>query len=114
MRRKRPVPLRSPLSVLPNSNVARRKGSHAANGGPWRRNMPKLKKRAESRGAKLTGHQPGGQQRFEFGSEYQLAAGLAQVKRLDAQAVAPENQFAVAVIPDCEGKHPAELFHESL
>ena len=76
--------------------------------------MPELKKRAQARGVELTGHEAGGQQRFEFGSKYELAAGLVQVKRLDAQTVAPENQFALARIPDCEGKHAAKLFDETL
>ena len=76
--------------------------------------MPELKKRAQSRRIKLTGHEAGSKQRFEFGSKYELAAGLVQVKRFDAQTVAPENQFALASIPNCEGKHAAKFFDETL
>ena len=76
--------------------------------------MPELKKRAQARGVKLAGHEAGGKQRFEFGGEYELAAGLVQVKRLDAQTVAPENQFVLASIPNREGKHAAKFFDETL
>ena len=37
-----------------------------------------------------------------------------QVKRLDAQTVAPENKFAFAGIPNCEGKHATEFFDKTL
>src|ERR1700686_1717704 len=76
MGRKRPVRLRSPLPILPNSNVAGRQRSYSANGGPWGRNMPELKKRAKSRRIKLTRHEAGSKERFEFGSKNELAAGL--------------------------------------
>src|SRR5579864_110802 len=98
---KRPVRFRPPLAVLPNSNVAGRQRSYSANGGPRRRNMAELKKCAQSRRVKLTGHQAGSKERFQFGSKYELAAGLVQVKRFNAQTVAPENQFALASIPNC-------------
>ena len=94
--------------------MAGRERSYSADGGPGRRNVPQLKKRAKARGIKLAGHEAGGQQRLEFGSKYELAAGLVQVKRLDAQTVARENQFALAGIPDCEGEHAAKFFDESL
>jgi hypothetical protein len=43
-----------------------------------------------------------------------LAAGRMQVKRLDAQTVAPENKFAFAGIPNCESKHAAQFFDKTL
>src|SRR5579864_9368172 len=111
---KRPVRLRSPLADLPNSNVAGRQRSYSADRGPGRGNMPELKKRAKARGVKLAGHEAGGKKRFEFRGEYELAGGLVQVKRFDAQTVAPENQFALASVPNCNGKHAAQFFDETL
>jgi hypothetical protein len=76
--------------------------------------VPELKKDAEPRSVNLTGDQTGGQKRFEFGSKYEPTSGLVQVKRLDAQTIATENQFALARIPNSEGKHTAEFFDETL
>ena len=36
------------------------------------------------------------------------------VKRFDAQTVTPEDKFALASVPDCEGKHAAKFFDETL
>ena len=113
MGRKRPVRLRSPLAVLPNSDVAGRERSDAANGGPRRRNMPELEKRAQAGGVQLARNEARGKQGLEFGGEDKLSAGLVQVKRLDAQTVAPEHQLALAAIPDREGKHAAKFLDES-
>ena len=37
-----------------------------------------------------------------------------QIQRLNAQAVAAQNQFALARIPDCKREHPSELIDETL
>ncbi len=74
---------------------------------------PSCKKRAHSRRIELARHQAGGKKRFDFGSKYQLAAGLVHVERLDPQAVAPKNQFAFARIPNRKRKHAAQFFDEA-
>ena len=76
--------------------------------------MPELKKRAQARWVQLARNQAGGKQRFELGGEYEPAAGFVQVKWLDPKTVAPEDQFALAAVPDCESKHAAQLLDETL
>ena len=53
-------------------------------------------------------------QRLELGCEAQQPARRAPVQRLDAEAVAREQQPALARVPDGEGEHPAQVLEHAL
>ncbi len=55
-----------------------------------------------------------GQQRRQGGGKAQAAGDIGQVKRLDAQPVAPEQHVAGAHFKDREGEHAIQAVHEVL
>ena len=60
------------------------------------------------------GDHPGGQQRLDLGGKEQPVALPAPVERGDAEAVAREQELAPALIPEREGKLPAQLLEHAL
>ncbi|MNO99101.1 hypothetical protein D3C76_908660 [compost metagenome] len=52
------------------------------------------------------------QQRRQAGGEAQALAGLRQVQRLDAEAVAGEEQAPAVALPDGEGEHAVEPWQQ--
>jgi len=60
VRVQRPVGLGAPFAILPDSNVARFQRSHSTDGRPRRWNVAQLKKRTQTRGVELPGHESGG------------------------------------------------------
>ena len=54
------------------------------------------------------------QQRLAVGGEAQASAVVAVVERLDAQAVAGQEQALVAHVPDAEGEHAVQVLRRPL
>src|SRR5262245_50787416 len=50
------------------------------------------------------------QKRTELRPEDELTVYMGIEKRLFADAIASEEKFLASFIPDCEGKHPAQVF----
>src|SRR5436309_4107613 len=46
---------------------------------------------------------------LDLGCEGEKITALVDVKRLDSQPVAREQEPLLAPVPDCEGKHPAQV-----
>src|SRR5215216_369148 len=54
------------------------------------------------------------QERLDLGTEHERAAGRdGVVKRFLSNAVARDEHFALFLVPDCEGKHAAQVLHAS-
>ncbi|MCY1548388.1 hypothetical protein D9M68_844940 [compost metagenome] len=63
---------------------------------------------AQAISAHLARHQWVGQQRLGFRAEHHPVRGREVVQRLDAHAVADQQQLLRAQIPDCKGVHAVE------
>ncbi|MCY1505642.1 hypothetical protein D9M68_398620 [compost metagenome] len=76
----------------------------------WR--LHHLQDLAQAIGAHLARHQRIGQQRLGFGAEHHAVCSREVVQRLDAHAVADQQQLLRTQIPDGEGIHAVELLDE--
>ena len=104
-----PVARHRDLAAVPLHDRRRRQLLDAAEHRQRRRDIAQGEVGAERVVVDGAVHLRHGQERLDLGAEHQVAAQLRVVERLDAQAVAREDQLLDAVVPDGEGEHAAEL-----
>ena len=75
----------------------------------WR-NVPELQEYANRVRVDSSRQKTGGKQRFNLRAENNAIGIDCVVQRLDAQAIARQQEAALAAIPDGEGEHAAHLF----
>ena len=107
---------RSGRAALPPSS-SRRGGARAAACATSRKIVSgagtELKARYASSASRSISRQPGGEQRLQLRGEGELAAVVAVVERLDAEAVAGEHEPAPARVPERDREHPAQRARRS-
>jgi hypothetical protein len=106
--RERPVALDVDPTVLEEQRVPGLEEVHLLERARGGGHVQVKEVRVDGRGAHATLDEPCREERLELRAEDERAARAGPDERLDAQAVACNEQRPIAVVPDREGEHPRE------
>jgi hypothetical protein len=94
-------------AVFPPQEVARRQLAHAFEERSIARRVQKREVVVERLQVELPIDRSGGEERLDLGPEVEPAAPLRKMKRLDARAVARQQQRAPRAVPQRDPEHPS-------
>src|SRR5207342_159977 len=97
------------LSIAPFHYVSWKKFPYAFHQRVWRRHVVKAEKAIQASHAEIAGKAGMGKDALQLRAEKKFAIVLRVIQRLDAHAIAGQNELPLRLYPDGDGKHSPQV-----